>query len=122
MALDIFKDDEDIKIRKNDYQSKVDEVIENNIKEEDLPVSSLNLMEIEKEVKIKKIPMTIYIEENDLNILKTVSVIKNTSVSKLINNIIKTTANTTKNSLPKDIDIKSYVKKYDLENKSKKKK
>lgn len=123
MALDIFKDDvEEIKIRNNDYQIKVDKAIDNKIKEEDVSIASLNLLEMEEEKKIKKIPMTIYLEEEDLDILKTVSVIKKTTVSKTINTIIKATVNTTKSNLPADVDLKSHVKKYNLENKSNKNK
>lgn len=121
MALDIFKDDvEEIKIRNNDYQIKVDKAIDNKIKEEDVSIASLNLLEMEEEKKIKKIPMTIYLEEEDLDILKTVSVIKKTTVSKTINTIIKATVNTTKSNLPADVDVKSHVKKYNLENRSNK--
>lgn len=123
MALDIFKDDvEEIKIRNNDYQIKVDKAIDNKIKEEDVSIASLNLLEMEEEKKIKKIPMTIYLEEEDLDILKTVSAIKKTTVSKTINTIIKATVNTTKSNLPENIDIKAHVKKYNLENKSNKNK
>lgn len=118
MALDIFKDDtENIKIRKNDYQLKVDKVIEDQIKEEDVALTSLNLLEMEEDKKIKKTAMTIYIEEEDLDILKTVSFIKKTTVSKTINNLIKATVSTTRLNLPNDIDINEYVKKYNLENK-----
>lgn len=123
MALDIFKEDvEEIKIRNNDYQIKVDKAIDNKIKEEDVSIASLNLLEMEEEKKIKKIPMTIYLEEEDLDILKTVSAIKKTTVSKTINTIIKATVNTTKSNLPENIDIKAHVKKYNLENKSNKNK
>lgn len=118
MALDIFKDDtENIKIRKNDYQLKVDKVIEDQIKEEDVALTSLNLLEMEEDKKIKKTAMTIYLEEEDLDILKTVSFIKKTTVSKTINNLIKATVSTTRLNLPNDIDINEYVKKYNLENK-----
>lgn len=118
MALDIFKDDtENIKIRKNDYQLKVDKVIEDQIKEEDVALTSLNLLEMEEDKKIKKTPMTIYIEEEDLDILKTVSFIKKTTVSKTINNLIKATVSTTRVNLPDDININEYVKKYNVENK-----
>lgn len=118
MALDIFKDDtENIKIRKNDYQLKVDKVIEDQIKEEDVALTSLNLLEMEEDKKIKKTAMTIYIEEEDLDILKTVSFIKKTTVSKTINNLIKATVSTTRVNLPDDININEYVKKYNLENK-----
>lgn len=121
MALDIFKDDvEEIKIRNNDYQIKVDKAIDNKIKEEDVSIASLNLLEMEEEKKIKKIGMTVYLEQEDLDILKAVSFLKNTTVSKTINNLIKATVGTTKSNLPHDFDLKQYVKKYDNENKTNK--
>ncbi|RGX10515.1 hypothetical protein [Paraclostridium sordellii] len=121
MALDVFKEDvKDIKIRKNDYQTKVDKVIENNIKEEDISIGTLNLLEMEEEKKIVKTPQTIYLEENDLKLLKAVSSIKNTTIGKTINNIIKVAVETTKASLPDDFDIDKQSLKYDRDNKVKK--
>jgi hypothetical protein len=119
MALDIFKDDvKNIKIRKNDYQTKVDEVLDKkNIKEEDITLTSLNLLEMEEDKKIKKSAMTIYLEEEDLEILKAVSIMKKTTVSKTINTLIKATVSTTKSNLPSDFNLKQYVDKYDVENK-----
>lgn len=123
MALDVFKEDvKDIKIRKNDYQTKVDKVIENNIKEEDISIGTLNLLEMEEEKKIVKTPQTIYLEENDLKLLKAVSSIKNTTIGKTINNIIKVAVETTKASLPDDFDIDKQSLKYDKDNKVKKNK
>ena len=123
MALDVFKEDvKDIKIRKNDYQTKVDKVIENNIKEEDISIGTLNLLEMEEEKKIVKTPQTIYLEENDLKLLKAVSSIKNTTIGKTINNIIKVAVETTKASLPDDFDIDKQSLKYDRDNKVKKNK
>lgn len=121
MALDVFKEDvKDIKIRKNDYQTKVDKVIENNIKEEDISIGTLNLLEMEEEKKIVKTPQTIYLEEDDLKLLKAVSSIKNTTIGKTINNIIKVAVETTKASLPDDFDIDKQSLKYDRDNKVKK--
>ena len=119
MALDVFKEDEvkNMKIRKNDYQAKVDKVLEKNIKEDDIILSSLNLLEMEEDKKIKKSAMTIYLEEEELEILKAVSSMKKTTVSKTINNLIKATVSTTKANLPSNFDIKEHIKKYDLENK-----
>ncbi|CEN31418.1 hypothetical protein [Paraclostridium sordellii] len=123
MALDVFKEDvKDIKIRKNDYQTKVDKVIENNIKEEDISIGTLNLLEMEEEKKIVKTPQTIYLEEDDLKLLKAVSSIKNTTIGKTINNIIKVAVETTKASLPDDFDIDKQSLKYDRDNKVKKNK
>lgn len=123
MALDVFKEDvKEIKIRKNDYQTKVDKVIENNIKEEDILIGTLNLLEMEEEKKIVKTPQTIYLEEDDLKLLKAVSSIKNTTIGKTINNIIKVAVETTKASLPDDFDIDKQSLKYDRDNKVKKNK
>ena len=121
MALDVFKEDvKEIKIRKNDYQTKVDKVIENNIKEEDISIGTLNLLDMEEEKKIVKTPQTIYLEEDDLKLLKAVSSIKNTTIGKTINNIIKVAVETTKASLPDDFDIDKQSLKYDRDNKVKK--
>ncbi|MGL5693820.1 MAG: hypothetical protein ACRCXA_07070, partial [Peptostreptococcaceae bacterium] len=115
MALDIFKEDvSEIKIRKNDYQNKVDSVIEHNL---DVDFDGVNLLSMKEEKKTKKVPLTIYLEEEELDILKSVSVIKNTTVQKTINNLIKSTVNTTKVNLPSDFNICEMVKKYDRENK-----
>lgn len=123
MALDVFKEDvKDIKIRKNDYQTKVDKVIENNIKEEDISIGTLNLLDMEEEKKIVKTPQTIYLEEDDLKLLKAVSSIKNTTIGKTINNIIKVAVETTKASLPDDFDVDKQALKYDRDNKVKKNK
>ena len=123
MALDVFKEDaKDIKIRKNDYQTKVDKVIENNIKEDDISIGTLNLLDMEEEKKIVKTPQTIYLEEDDLKLLKAVSSIKNTTIGKTINNIIKVAVETTKASLPDDFDIDKQSLKYDRDNKVKKNK
>ncbi|MFQ9308645.1 MAG: hypothetical protein ACLR2K_01825 [Paraclostridium sordellii] len=64
-----------------------------------------------------KTPQTIYLEENDLKLLKAVSSIKNTTISKTINNIIKVAVETTKASLPDDFDIDKQSLKYDRDNK-----
>lgn len=121
MALDVFKEDvKEIKIRKNDYQTKVDKVIENNIKEEDISIGTLNLLEMEEEKKIVKTPQTVYLEEDDLKLLKAVSSIKNTTISKTISNIIKVAVDTTKSSLPEGFDIDKQASKYDRDNKVKK--
>lgn len=120
MALDIFKEDvSEIKIRKNDYQNKVDSVIENRL---DIDFDGVNLLAMKEEKKIKKVPLTIYLEEEELNILKSVSVLKNTTVQKTISNLVKSTVNTTKVNLPSDFNVSEMVKKYDKENKVKRNK
>lgn len=120
MGLDIFKEDvSSIKIRKNDYQKKIDEVIDDN---NDISIASLNLLEMEEEKKIKKTPITIYLEEEELNVLKAVSITKNTTVPKTISNLLKSTVSITKSNLPSDFNIDDKVKQYDKENKVKKNK
>lgn len=120
MALDIFKEDvSEIKIRKNDYQNKVDSVIENNL---DIDIDGINLFAMKEEKKTKKVGLTIYLEDEELDILKAVSVIKNITVQKAIGNLIRSTVNTTKANLPCDFNVSDMVKKYDKENKIKKNK
>lgn len=120
MALDIFKEDvSNIKIRKNDYQNKVDSVIESNL---DIDIDGVNLLDMKEEKKVKKTPLTIYLEEEELDILKSVSILKNTTVQKTINNLIKSTVNATKANLPSDFKISDMVRKYDKENKVKRNK
>lgn len=120
MALDIFKEDiPSIKIRKNDYQNKVDSVIESNL---EIDLDGVNLLAMKEEKKVKKIPLTIYLEEDELEILKAVSVLKKVTVQKTINNLIKSTVSTTKVNLPSDFNMSDMVKKYDKENKVRKNK
>lgn len=120
MALDIFKEDTpNIKIRKNDYQNKVDSVIDSNL---DIDLDGVNLLDMKEEKKVKKVPITIYLEEEELNTLKSVSVLKNTTVQKTINTLIKSTVSTTKANLPNDFNMSDMVKRYDKENKVKKNK
>ena len=120
MGLDIFKEDvSSIKIRKNDYQNKVDSVIENNL---DIDMNGVNLLAMKEEKKVKKTPLTIYLEEDELEVLKAVSVLKNLTVQKTISNLLKSTVSTTKANLPSDFDISEMVKKYDKENKVKRNK
>lgn len=120
MGLDIFKEDvSSIKIRKNDYQNKVDSAIENNL---DIDMNGINLLAMKEEKKVKKIPLTIYLEEDELDVLKSVSVLKNMTVQKTINNLIKSTVSTTKSKLPSDFNMHDMVKRYDKENKVRKNK
>ncbi|CEJ75413.1 Uncharacterised protein [[Clostridium] sordellii] len=77
---------------------------------------------MEEEKKIVKAPQTIYLEEDDLKLLKAVFSIKNTTIGKTINNIIKVAVETTKDSLPDDFDIDKQSLKYYRDNKVKKSK
>lgn len=67
--------------------------------------------------KIVKTHQSIYLEDDDLKLLKTVSYIKNATIGKTINNIIKVVVETTKASLPDDFDINKQSLKYDRDNK-----
>ena len=64
-----------------------------------------------------KTHQSIYLEDDDLKLLKTVSYIKNTTIGKTINNIIKVAVETTKASLQDDFDINKQSLKYDRDNK-----
>ncbi|CEN86360.1 hypothetical protein [Paraclostridium sordellii] len=59
-----------------------------------------------------KTPQTIYLEEDDLKLLKAVSSIKNITIGKTINNIIKVAVETIKASLPDDFAVDKQALKY----------
>ena len=82
------------------------------------------LLENLKEDKINKIDLyNVYdifnCTEEDLNLLKAISQVKNTTVNKTIMNILETTIETTRENLPKDFDVNKKAKEYDKKNKNK---
>ncbi|MCC3866022.1 hypothetical protein K0040_17335, partial [Terrisporobacter petrolearius] len=88
MGLDKFlKDDkkEELVLTKKDYKSKVNNIVKNTFEKDDL-----NLLQIEKEVTTnKKVPMSVYFEKEDLDLLKAIAFEKNTTVNKVLMSIIK---------------------------------
>ena len=119
MGLDKFmKDDlgkknidksEDIHILSKNYKDKVNIAIENSLN------STYNLMDIpEKKESSKKVPMSIYFEENDITLLKAIAYKKGMTVNNLIMDIIKRPLETTRDNLPNSFDISTLANQYDL--------
>ncbi|MGL5331184.1 MAG: hypothetical protein ACRDD7_18110 [Peptostreptococcaceae bacterium] len=120
MGLEKFMNDsEEIKITKKNYKDKVDNELKTKFEKDILSSPGLNLLEMEEEKVIKKTAISVYFKEEDLNLLKAISQIKNTTVNKTIMNILETTLETTRNNLPSDFDINKKVKEYDKKNKNK---
>ncbi|WP_343349268.1 hypothetical protein [Terrisporobacter petrolearius] len=119
MGLDKFlKDDkkEELVLTKKDYKSKVNNVVKNTFEKDDL-----NLLEIEKEgTTNKKVPMSVYFEKDDLDLLKAIAFEKNTTVNKVLMSIIKEPLKTTRVNLPHDFNINEKAKKYEVNSKKRK--
>lgn len=119
MGLDKFlKDDkkEELVLTKKDYKSKVNNIVKNTFEKDDL-----NLLQIEKEVTTnKKVPMSVYFEKEDLDLLKAIAFEKNTTVNKVLMSIIKEPLKTTKVNLPHDFNINEKAKKYEVNSKKRK--
>ena len=112
MGLEKFIDDaSEVKITKKSYKDKVDNEIKNTFEKDIIVCPGLNLLE--------KTAISVYFKEEDLNLLKAISQIKNTTVNKTIMNILDTTIETTRGNLPKDFDVNKKAKEYDKRNKNK---
>lgn len=120
MGIEKFINDSDeIKITKKNYKDKVDNELKTKFENEILSSPGLNLLEMEEEKAVKKTAISVYFKEEDLNLLKAISQIKNTTVNKTIMNILETTIKTTRENLPSNFDINKKVKEYDKKNKNK---
>ncbi|WP_347449134.1 hypothetical protein [Terrisporobacter vanillatitrophus] len=119
MGLDKFlKDDkkEELILTKKDYKSKVNNIVKNTFEKDDL-----NLLQIEKESTTnKKVPMSVYFEKDDLDLLKAIAFEKNTTVNKILMSIIKEPLKTTKVNLPHDFNINEKAKEYEVNSKKRK--
>lgn len=119
MGLDKFlKDDkkEELVLTKKDYKSKVNNIVKNTFEKDDL-----NLLQIEKESTVtKKVPMSVYFEKDDLDLLKAIAFEKNTTVNKILMSIIKDPLITTKENLPDNFDINEKAKEYEINSKKRK--
>ena len=119
MGLDKFlKDDkkEELVLTKKDYKSKVNNIVKNTFEKEDL-----NLLQIENETKTsKKVPMSVYFEKEDLDLLKAIAFEKNTTVNKVLMNIIKDPLKTTRENLPSSFNINEKAKEYEMNSKKRK--
>lgn len=120
MGIEKFMNDSDeIKITKKNYKDKVDNELKTKFENEILSSPGLNLLEMEEEKVVKKTAISVYFKEEDLNLLKAISQMKNTTVNKTIMNILETTIKTTRENLPFNFDINKKVKEYDKKNKNK---
>ena len=106
MGLDKFlKDDinekEELVIKRKDYKQKVNEEVSNTFEKD-----SFNLLNLDKEKKdnSKKVPMSVYFQKEDLDLLKAIAHEKNTTVNKIIMNILKEPLNVTRKHLPKNLN------------------
>lgn len=119
MGLDKFlKDDEkeELVLTKKDYKSKVNHIVKNTFEKE-----SLNLLNIESEsTSNKKVPMSVYFEKEDLDLLKAIAFEKNTTVNKVLMSIIKDPLRITKENLPDNFNINKKAKDYEVNSKKRK--
>lgn len=119
MGLDKFlKDDkkEELVLTKKDYKSKVNNIVKNTFEKE-----NLNLLQIENETTTsKKVPMSIYFEKEDLDLLKAIAFEKNTTVNKVLMSIIKDPLKTTRENLPSSFNINEKAKEYEVNSKKRK--
>ena len=121
MGLDKFlKDDinekEELVIKRKDYKQKVNEEVSNTFEKD-----SFNLLNLDKEKKdnSKKVPMSVYFQKEDLDLLKAIDQEKNTTVNKIIMNILKEPLNVTRKHLPETFNVSE--KAYEYEKNSRKK-
>lgn len=122
MGLNKFLEDDtdEIVITKKDYKHKVDEELKTKF-EEETNENSINLLDMSTEVKSKKkIAMSIYFEEEDLNLLKAISRFKNTTVNKTVMSILEIPLESTRCNLPSDFNIEKLAKDYDKNSRNKK--
>ncbi|WP_455539512.1 hypothetical protein [Terrisporobacter sp.] len=120
MGLDKFLNDEkeELTLTKNNYKTKVNKMLKNTFEKE-----TLNLLNMEKEeVSSKKVPMSIYFNKEDLDLLKAIAFEKNTTVNKVLMNIIKGPLEVTKNNLPDDFDVVKKALQYEIKSKKRNKK
>lgn len=119
MGLDKFLKDnekEELVLTKKDYKSKVNDIVKNTFEKE-----SLNLLNIESEsTSNKKVPMSIYFEKEDLDLLKAIAFEKNTTVNKVLMSIIKEPLRITKENLPDSFNINKKAKDYEVNSKKRK--
>lgn len=119
MGLDKFLNEdekEELVLTKKDYKSKVNDIVRNTFEKE-----NLNLLSIESEsTSNKKVPMSVYFEKEDLDLLKAIAFDKNTTVNKILMSIIKEPLRTTKENLPHSFDINEKAKEYEVNSKKRK--
>ncbi|WP_270943228.1 hypothetical protein [Romboutsia lituseburensis] len=123
MGINKFLDDSDeLKIPEKNYKKKVDNVLKTKF-EDEVKVPNLNLIDnLNKQSKRlpKKVPMSLYFNEDDLLLLKAISELNDTTVNKTIMSILELPLKVTRENLPLDFDIKKLAEEYDKNSKKKK--
>ena len=110
MGLDKFfnnLDKDDIRIPDNSCKYKVDKFVNR------FDSSNFDLFKFEKTTIEKKVPMSMYFDKQDLALLKAIAYTKDTTVNKILMNVLKESLEITINSLPNDFNIETLAKKYD---------
>lgn len=69
-----------------------------------------------------KAALTLYLEEDDIKLLKAIATTSDITVNKVALKILKTPLDYTRNTLPKDFDIDKLAKQYDNKKSKKRKK
>lgn len=119
MNNDVVDDASEIRIIDKGYKNKVDEALQEKLNK-DTNNFAMNLLDLEEEEKVeKKIGMTIYFKEEDLELLKSVAYFKNSTVNKTIMNILEIPLKTTRENLDSDFNIKTMANKYDKKSRNK---
>ena len=121
MGIDKFlKDDlnkkEELVITKRDYKSKVNREVRNSFETENvIDRDSFNLLNLDKEKRdtSKKVAMSIYFSKEDLDLLKAIAYEKNTTVNKILMNILQEPLGVTRENLPHSFDVDEMAKEYE---------
>ncbi|CZR95857.1 hypothetical protein CDFC105_73137 [Clostridioides difficile] len=111
-------DEEEIAIPKKDYKKEIDEEIRNKFNE-NTELQGINLLDLKENKKTKKGQVTLYIDDEDLKVLKTIAHLKKTTLNKVINEFIRANVRATKGHLPEELNIDKMAKEYDKRNKNK---
>lgn len=94
----------------------------NNLDSISITTNVVNLFDIDIKRKESKVAMSLYIEEEDLNLLKAIAINNNITVNKLILEIMKPSLDYTKDNLPKGFNIDKLANQYDKHKRCKKNK
>ena len=87
-------------------------IVDNIIKEHSQGNYNL-ITDRKKKTAVKKSCVSLYVENDDLKLLKAIAFDQETTVNKLILDILKTPLDYTKKNIPSDFDIDKLAQKYD---------
>ena len=114
---DDLNDKEELVITKKDYKSKVNREVRNTFESENtVDRDSFNLLNLDKEKRdtSKKVAMSIYFSKEDLDLLKAIAYEKNTTVNKILMNILQEPLGVTRENLPGSFDVEEMAKEYEI--------